>query len=159
MDRVHDPELELRLGSSHHSSSADSNSSMSSTVTDWLRNDPQYHHHQHQQQQHFLQRQQITFFYNGNICVGDVTEIQARAIICMAKKETAEGTTEKNKEIPSSSQFRPAVSPTPATDLGPPLMSPGLSMKRSLQRFLQKRKTRMDAASPYNSCTVEWDRQ
>lgn len=33
----------------------------------------------------------------------------------------------------------------------PQFVNQGLSMKRSLQRFLQKRKTRINAASPYNN--------
>ncbi|KAL3851496.1 hypothetical protein ACJIZ3_013378 [Penstemon smallii] len=76
------------------------------------------------------QQQPLTIFYNGRVAVSDVTELQARAIIKLASRENEEKSTSSNE---------------------PQLYSPvsGLSMKRSLQRFLQKRKTRAEATSPY----------
>ncbi|XP_043689919.1 protein TIFY 5A-like [Telopea speciosissima] len=81
--------------------------------------------------------QQLTIFYNGRICVCDVTELQARTIICLARREM-----EERMNTPRSAE--------PVSPLQSQLQSPaGLSMKRSLQQFLQKRKNRMQATSPY----------
>ncbi|XP_061373844.1 protein TIFY 5A-like [Gastrolobium bilobum] len=87
------------------------------------------HHHQNQQQP-------LTIFYDGKICVCDVTELQARYILMHANKEM-----EQRMKTPTGSE--------PSS---PNLYSPGtgLSMKRSLQRFLQKRKNRIQEASPYH---------
>ncbi|XP_060181714.1 protein TIFY 5A [Lycium barbarum] len=82
------------------------------------------------------QPQQLTIFYNGKVVVSDATELQARAIIHLASREMEEKTK------------------TPSSVLEPPsplLQSQtGISMKRSLQRFLQKRKNRIQATSPYH---------
>uniref|UniRef100_A0A5B7AIU0 Protein TIFY n=1 Tax=Davidia involucrata TaxID=16924 RepID=A0A5B7AIU0_DAVIN len=80
-------------------------------------------------------QQQLTIFYKGRVSVCDVTEIQARAIIMHASREMEE----KMKTPPSS--------PLLQSQLYSPI---GLSMKRSLQQFLQKRKHRIQATSPYN---------
>ncbi|KAH0460146.1 hypothetical protein IEQ34_010809 [Dendrobium chrysotoxum] len=99
--------------------------------------------------------------YGGQACVGDVTEIQmmgkyidlvkemqARAIICMVRREMKE-------MMGSSSQSSSLVGSTWSDPLPPPsfseplLSNPGLSMKRSLQRFLQKRKARVYDSIPY----------
>ncbi|PWA91768.1 jasmonate-zim-domain protein 8 [Artemisia annua] len=67
----------------------------------------------------------------------------ARSIIKLASEEIEE----KWRRTPGS---------TTSTELSSPLISPpiytprGLSMKRSLQRFLQKRKHRIEATSPYH---------
>ncbi|XP_038883218.1 protein TIFY 5A-like [Benincasa hispida] len=85
------------------------------------------------------QSQQLTIFYNGRICVCDVTEFQARAILELATREMEENA---QNETPSSI-LQQSLPPRPTT-------TPGLSMKKSLQRFLQKRKHRVQATSPYN---------
>ncbi|XP_009778558.1 protein TIFY 5A-like [Nicotiana sylvestris] len=84
------------------------------------------------QQQH----QQLTIFYNRQIVISDATELQAREIIYLASRETEEKT-----KIPS-----------PISEAPSPLLQTqtGLSMKRSLQRFLQKRKNRIQETSPYH---------
>ncbi|KAG6639318.1 hypothetical protein I3843_10G087800 [Carya illinoinensis] len=101
---------------------------------------PQQKHLEQQQQQ---QQQPLTIFYNGKICVSDVTEFQARAILLFANKEIEE---RMRTTTPTGS------SPTSPSCLQSPLYSPtpGLSMKKSLQRFLQKRKHRNQATSPYH---------
>nr|XP_023885500.1 protein TIFY 5A [Quercus suber]POE69529.1 protein tify 5a [Quercus suber] len=85
------------------------------------------------------QPQQLTIFYNGKICVSDVTEFQARSILLLATREM-----EERLKTPTGSDLS---SPTLQTEVYSP--STGLSMKRSLQRFLQKRKNRIQATSPY----------
>ncbi|MCD9559337.1 hypothetical protein HAX54_017237 [Datura stramonium] len=82
------------------------------------------------------QLQQLTIFYNGTV-VSDVTELQAKAIIHLASRKMEKKT---NK------------SPSPMSGPSSPLLQPqtGLFMKRSLQRFLQKRKNRIQTASPYH---------
>ncbi|KAH9749467.1 protein TIFY 5A [Citrus sinensis] len=76
------------------------------------------------------QQQQLTIFYNGQVCICDVTEFQAKAILLLASRE-----------------MEPASPANPESQLYSP--NSGLSMKRSLQRFLQKRKHRSLATSPY----------
>ncbi|MCD7466724.1 hypothetical protein HAX54_003718 [Datura stramonium] len=82
------------------------------------------------------QLQQLTIFYNGKLVVSDVTELQAKAIIHLASRKMEKKT---NK------------SPSPISGPPSPLLQPqtGLFMKRSLQRFLQKRKNRIQTTSPY----------
>ncbi|KAK4386473.1 hypothetical protein Sango_2517900 [Sesamum angolense] len=69
-----------------------------------------------------IKQQQLTIFYNGRGVVSDATEFEARAILLLAKTSAD-----------SSSPLPLAPTPTP---------TPGVSMKRSLQRFLEKRKSR-----------------
>ncbi|WOK99499.1 hypothetical protein Cni_G08211 [Canna indica] len=102
------------------------------------------------------QQQQITILYNGRICVCRVTEQQARAIISMAKQEMGGvvdddqimgGKKKEEQQGQLEQQVAAAVSPPVERQL---LVNGQLSMKRSLQRFLQKRKSRSDAISaPY----------
>ncbi|XP_058097563.1 protein TIFY 5A-like [Magnolia sinica] len=80
--------------------------------------------------------QQLTIFYNGRICICDVTEFQAREILCFANQEMHEKQTVHRPDLLLPSHQ-------------PQLRVPALSMKRSLQRFLQKRKSRILTTSPY----------
>ncbi|KAI9120802.1 hypothetical protein K1719_007835 [Acacia pycnantha] len=86
--------------------------------------------------------QKLTIFYDGKMCVFDVTEVQARWILMLANREMKE-----RARTPNGSGSEPS---SPNTTV--PLYSPngGLSMKRSLQNFLQKRKNRILEASPYH---------
>ncbi|CAL9077976.1 unnamed protein product [Musa acuminata var. zebrina] len=138
-------DLRLRLGSSSGGGDDDepSTASCNSRVARLFESSGEYHHH-HQQQQ---QQQQITLLYDGRICACDVTEMQARAIIAMAKREMdghMKKTTQAHRQPIESSL--PPSSPRPVERL---LINPELSMKRSLQRFLHKRKSRLHALSPY----------
>ncbi|RZS02674.1 hypothetical protein BHM03_00032753 [Ensete ventricosum] len=63
------------------------------------------------------------------------------AIISMARREMDDMMTKKNQ------QQQPTAPPPP--EAVPQILNPGLSMKRSLQRFLQKRKARISDVSPY----------
>ncbi|CAL9123014.1 unnamed protein product [Musa textilis] len=96
-------------------------------------------------------QQQMTIFYDGRVCVCTATEMQAKAIISMAKREMDDMVAEKKQqqqqqsaESSTSSLPRP-----PSPRAVPQMLNPGLSMKRSLQRFLQKRKARINDVSPY----------
>ncbi|KAB1669667.1 hypothetical protein ES319_1Z022200v1, partial [Gossypium barbadense] len=94
---------------------------------------------------HKINSKQLTIFYNGRVCVCDVTELQARAILMRANREADE-----RIKTPTGSE---PDSPTSSSSTSPSrLCSPnaGLSMKKSLQRFLQKRKNRIQATSPYH---------
>ncbi|KAA3489173.1 protein TIFY 5A [Gossypium australe] len=86
------------------------------------------------------QQQQLTIFYNGRVCVSDVTELQAKAILMLANRK-------RDERMKSPTGWEP-VSPTLKSQVNSP--NTALSMKRSLQRFLQKRKTRIQATSPYH---------
>ncbi|CAL9758476.1 unnamed protein product [Musa acuminata subsp. burmannicoides] len=136
-------DLRLRLGSSSGGGDDDepSTTSCNSRVARLFESSRE---HQQQQQQ---QQQQITLLYDGRICACDVTEMQARAIIAMAKREMdghMKKTTQAHRQPIESSL--PPSSPRPVERL---LINPELSMKRSLQRFLHKRKSRLHALSPY----------
>ncbi|CAK7350192.1 unnamed protein product [Dovyalis caffra] len=100
------------------------------------------HHRQPIMEESTDSPQQLTIFYNGTVCVCDVTELQARAILTLAGREM-----EDKSRSPEGSQ---PTSPTLPSQL---CSRTGLSMKRSLQRFLQKRKHRIQATSPYKSVT------
>ncbi|KAF3449945.1 hypothetical protein FNV43_RR06024 [Rhamnella rubrinervis] len=115
-----------------------------------------------QRQQLKQHQQQLTIFYNGNMCVCDVTELQARAILFYASREMEEKMMTMRTPKYDDAEYSPAPTPTPTTTPTPTgsststvvqMSSPtaaGLSMKRSLQRFLQKRKHRVHATSPYH---------
>ncbi|XP_074591124.1 protein TIFY 5A-like [Curcuma longa] len=96
----------------------------------------------------------ITIFYNGTICICDVTEIQARAIINMVKKEMEVEINNNNNNDNKSNTLEclqvPSGSNTTGSSMAMVTVVPSLllnqspSMKRSLQQFLNKRKTRSD---------------
>ncbi|KAG6530884.1 protein TIFY 5A-like [Zingiber officinale] len=81
-------------------------------------------------------QKQMTIFYKGRVSVCSATEIQAKAILSMAKREIME----EEKKVMMKHEIVPQA-----------MLNPGLSMKRSLQLFLQKRKVRIHnaSASPY----------
>ncbi|PRQ29484.1 putative transcription factor TIFY family [Rosa chinensis] len=125
-------ELELRLSSSDECSSSP----------------------HHQSSQDLQQQQQLTIFYSGVMCVSDVTELQARAILCAANNEIGE-TVVKISTIPSPSPSGSYELSSPSLHYSPLCSSRvsarGLSsMKKSLQKFLQKRKHRSQATHPYH---------
>lgn len=94
--------------------------------------------------------------------------MQARAILFHASKETEEKLMMKTPTPKGSScmlehsptpwpTLTPTPTPTPTpcgsskvVQMGSSPTAAGLSMKRSLQRFLQKRKNRVQATSPYH---------
>ncbi|XP_021724877.1 protein TIFY 5A-like isoform X2 [Chenopodium quinoa] len=85
-------------------------------------------------------REQLTIFYNGTICVCDVTEAQARCIINRASRKMTEGTCiSPTDQISPKLQYEQLCSQT----------QNGLSMKKSLRQFLEKRRHRIKATSPY----------
>ncbi|XP_011657199.1 protein TIFY 5A [Cucumis sativus] len=121
---------------------------------------PLPHSHHHPPLHHFLDdddecnknsHQQMTIFYNGRVCVADFTEDQAKAIIMLASRQVEDRSTnpEHKLERPSTSPDQCHREPVSLSVSGSGSGS-GLSMKRSLQRFLQKRKNRIQSASPYN---------
>ncbi|CAA0832315.1 Protein TIFY 5A [Striga hermonthica] len=79
----------------------------------------------------------LTVFYNGEVASCDATELQARTIIFLASKEVEEKSN-------SGLWYSPCPSPGPISSICSP------SMKRSLQRFLEKRKARAQSMSPYS---------
>ncbi|CAI8590870.1 unnamed protein product [Vicia faba] len=91
------------------------------------------------------QQRPLTIFYDGKMCVTDVTEFQAKSILMMANKKEHETVKISTGSEPSTSAI--VQSPHQLYSPGP---GPALSMKTSLQRFLQKRKNRIQQASPYN---------
>ncbi|KAL3715351.1 hypothetical protein ACJRO7_007132 [Eucalyptus globulus] len=84
-----------------------------------------------------VNQQQQAIIYRGRVRPFDLTEFQARAIIWLASREM--------ESIAGSSPPLKKVH-----QLWSPLSS-GLSMKRSLQRFLQERRKRARAMAPYIS--------
>ncbi|CAH8380803.1 unnamed protein product [Eruca vesicaria subsp. sativa] len=87
--------------------------------------------------------QRLTIFYNGKMCVySDVTHHQAKSIISIASREMVE------RSFPDGSD--PRNRSTRLNHYHQQLPNPKASMKRSLQSFLQKRKIRIQADSPYH---------
>ncbi|KAL6567293.1 hypothetical protein OROGR_000961 [Orobanche gracilis] len=95
------------------------------------------------------EKQPLTIFYNGRVASCDATEQQARIIISLASRETE--VKSNNLRPRGSNTYSPVLTNSP---IGSPTSS-SLSMKRSLQRFLEKRKRRAQAMSPYRLTTGE----
>ncbi|KAJ3685844.1 hypothetical protein LUZ61_015008 [Rhynchospora tenuis] len=101
-------------------------------------------------------RKKMTIFFNGEMRVFDVTETQARAIICSAmqqiENEKKQQIQQKNTNNKMSQHKHEHNTDNSATSqaIPAPIQPSELSMKRSLQRFLQKRKARMAATTPYS---------
>ncbi|XP_074329488.1 protein TIFY 5A-like [Apium graveolens] len=87
----------------------------------------------------------ITIFYNGRVKSCDVTEIQARSIISVASEEI--GREKGEAKTPTCSET--SSDSCPKAQVMHKQQNTGLTMKRSLQQFLQKRRTRIHATSPY----------
>ncbi|XP_057750098.1 protein TIFY 5A-like [Arachis stenosperma] len=107
------------------------------------------------QGQHTPQSHPLTIFYDGKISVCDVTHSQARSILMLARKELEERVRTPTSTGSSVEPCSPALLQSSSQQqqyYNNNLHSPGssLSMKRSLQRFLQKRKNRLQEASPYH---------
>ncbi|KAG0466151.1 hypothetical protein HPP92_017731 [Vanilla planifolia] len=118
MDKIINPEdLELSLGCRQYSLPSSSNFK-------W--------------EEHRRQLPHMAISYNTGVCVSDVTGHQARAVIDMVKKEIM--TT--SDEIDGGDDGLPfPAAAAEARDRR--VRNPALCMKRSLQRFLEKRKARM----------------
>ncbi|KAI3979140.1 hypothetical protein MKX01_016965, partial [Papaver californicum] len=88
--------------------------------------------------------QHLTIFFDGKVSVCDVTELQAREILSLARREM-------NERMAGNSSCSTPCSSVPSSVLQSQLqISPnGICMQRSLQRFLQKRKNRIQATSHY----------
>ncbi|MED6192619.1 hypothetical protein PIB30_011956 [Stylosanthes scabra] len=106
-------------------------------------------------------RTPLTIFYDGKISVCDVTHSQARSILMLARRELEERVrTPTSTSTGSSDPCSPALLQSSSTQQhnimnnnnlhSPAGTSSSLSMKRSLQRFLQKRKNRLQETSPYH---------
>uniref|UniRef100_A0A7N0REL6 Protein TIFY n=1 Tax=Kalanchoe fedtschenkoi TaxID=63787 RepID=A0A7N0REL6_KALFE len=81
--------------------------------------------------------QPMTIFYGGRVGTYDVSELQARAILMLAGYEMRKL---QDKSGAPAGSIQQRLGSAPVT---------GLSMKASLQRFLQKRRLRAQARSPY----------
>ncbi|KAL0305482.1 UNVERIFIED_CONTAM: protein TIFY 5A [Sesamum calycinum] len=118
-----------------------------------------YHNAQHRAMLDMMggspdEKQQLTIFYNGRVATCDVTELQARSIISLARREMED---EKSKSSLGGSGSGSGSEPSSPVLISSPIQNSsqtrgngsGLSMKRSLQSFLQKRRSRVQAISPY----------
>ncbi|KAL5197275.1 hypothetical protein ABZP36_000787 [Zizania latifolia] len=99
----------------------------------------------------------MTIFYNGRVCAVEVTDLQAKTIISMANHESFTKQQQKQARDDHQDTAAPAPEPSPRQGLEAAAMTAapvinqaatGLSMKRSLQQFLEKRKMRAAAAAP-----------
>ncbi|KAI3860763.1 hypothetical protein MKW92_042953 [Papaver armeniacum] len=103
-----------------------------------------YSHHNSMTEGSDESPQHLTIFFDGRVSVCDVTELQAREILSLARREM-------NERMTSDTSCSSVPSPaTPSVVQSQLQISPnGICMQRSLQRFLQKRKNRIQATSPY----------
>ncbi|XP_021763777.1 protein TIFY 5A-like [Chenopodium quinoa] len=90
-----------------------------------------------------LKEGQMTIFYNGKICVCDVTEAQAKCVINLASGKTTEGMC-KSPATTGRADLNITFSSQQSQRL------PQTSLSRSLRQFLEKRKHRIQATSPYH---------
>ncbi|KAJ1698142.1 hypothetical protein LUZ63_006654 [Rhynchospora breviuscula] len=74
----------------------------------------------------------ITIIYRGQMFTCDATEIQAREIICKAQQQMEKSCTEHLEQNESINDIEDSIVSLKANS--------GLSMKRSLQRFLHQRR-------------------
>nr|APU52349.1 jasmonate ZIM-domain protein 5 [Artemisia annua] len=84
----------------------------------------------------------LTIFYNGNVSVFDVSSDQAEQIMKIAQSGSTSGSKIACERPPVDVKAEIDQSPAPNKDLP-------LSRKKSLRRFLEKRKERQVAKSPY----------
>ncbi|RZR90817.1 hypothetical protein BHM03_00018794 [Ensete ventricosum] len=155
-----DPELRLSLGSGYRirlvSSLKAGSGCFVSLVESFLSGCVAF---RVEQQRRKTQQKKMTMFYQGRVCVCDATEIQVCcfsrfvfysviAIISMAKREMEDTVTKKQQRQSTEEEEEEPSSRAVA----PQVLDPGLSMKRSLQLFLQKRKARLSDATPYGFC-------
>ncbi|XP_057535746.1 protein TIFY 5A-like [Amaranthus tricolor] len=94
-------------------------------------------------------QEQMTIFYNGRICVCDVTQDQARSIISLASRYKSTEGMMCRSQYTGGDDANHSISQT--------LQSQRLcaqngtqSMKRSLRQFLEKRKHRAQSTFPYH---------
>ncbi|XP_052194213.1 protein TIFY 5B-like isoform X7 [Diospyros lotus] len=96
-----------------------------------------------------LTASQMAIFDNigRRVCICDFTELLVRAIIWDVRREMEEKMKrEKNSVVGGGgSDGKDRVAPPPF-----PALAHGVSIKRSLQKFLQRRRDRIRSASPYN---------
>ncbi|XP_022984285.1 uncharacterized protein LOC111482635 [Cucurbita maxima] len=94
------------------------------------------------------QQQQIMVFYNGTLSLCDFTELQARAILWVASRERSSNSRWTNPEWLSLLQMPKSGS---GNGNGNGNGNAGFPIKKSLQRFLQRRKARrIRSMSPYH---------
>ncbi|TYK16421.1 protein TIFY 5A-like [Cucumis melo var. makuwa] len=90
---------------------------------------------------HHQQQQQIMVFYNGALSLCDFTELQARAILWIGSQERSRNVRCRNPEWLNMQMLKSGNGNGNA----------GFSIKKSLQRFLQRRKMRrIRTMSPYH---------
>ncbi|XP_010540587.1 PREDICTED: protein TIFY 5A-like [Tarenaya hassleriana] len=109
--------------------------------------------------------QRITIFYNGKMCVSDVTDLQAKAIISLANRRVEERSSSRsrpNNKLSTTSHHLHQHSHhhhhhhhhhhnSQTSSLTLQGSNSAAFMKRSLQRFLQNRRDRIQASCPYHS--------
>ncbi|KAF5741204.1 putative Jasmonate-zim-domain protein 10 [Tripterygium wilfordii] len=84
----------------------------------------------------------LTIFYNGMVAVFDVPEDQAEAVIKLAKQGNSKSVESPESKSVGSSEDQQKLLETLNGDLP-------LYRRKSLQRFLEKRKERLTSVSPF----------